>query len=543
MPLTPATVSLVASAALLLGACGGSTDASDEDRPAVDESKPVLTPDGPLRGLILASEVRPDGSIHEPRVTFTTLDERATAVVALGDDVPDGVKLTIDWYRVALRSRSHLFSQTIVVGPGGVAFSEGVARAGLAPGTYETVAHLAERQVRARWFVREESAASQRQAAGDDLILISQSTAASAQGAEGDPPGPGDAGYVPPEAPDPDSFDSGPCAVRASGNLQPMSGLTGVALWQGRCSTIAMQAEIAGSVRSLLEIEEVQAGDHMEGASTDLCDPMVSDLPGTPVVITVTGSGGATAREEFPIPDSGLAIGAGMLSEPESGTKVDGGDTIKLAAEAFVFPNALGIESLTVDAGGQTLARVGNVSGSTEPIACDLGRYRARTSILTYRVPDAAPPVVEICASAVGFDGNKGVDCLTFPTGEGEFWQGTWDGGFEVPAPCTPRVWPQRGTISFTVAEDGSLSGTTRLTNETGVCGGVDTPASAPAGGPITGKRTEQGFQLVLQLPTGGSQTVELVRTGNEAVGDFEMELGGVASWGAELALTCSTCG
>jgi hypothetical protein len=528
---------------VLLGACGGSDDdASDADSPPVDESKPLLAPDGPLHGLILANGVERDGAIREPRVTFTTLDESATAVVPLGKDVPGGAKLTIAWYRVTLRSRNHLFSHTVVVGPGGVAYSEGVAPAGLAPGTYETVAQLAERQVRARWFVREEPAGVERQAAGDGSILISQNEPVSAREYDWEPPEPGDADYVPPEHPEPDPRDAGPCAVRVSANVVPVSGLTGVATWEGACSTMAMRAEIAGSIRSLLEMD-VSAGDHLEGASTDLCDPISSDLPGTPIVITVIGSGGATAREAFRIPDNGIAIGTGLLSEPASGTKVEGGDTIELAAEGFVLPNALGIESLTVDAGGQTLERVGNASGSTEPVACDLGRYRARTSILSYRVPDPAPPVVEICATALGFDGNKGVSCLTFPTGEGEFWQGTWDGGFEVPAPCTPRVWPQRGTISFTVAPDGSLSGTTRLTNETGVCGGSDVPAMAAAGGRITGTKTETGFELVLQLPGGGTRTVELVRTGNEAAGDFEMELGPGARWEAELALTCTTCG
>lgn len=115
-----AVVPVVLMAACSGGGVGGAGATADEDGnlpvSGVDESKPPLQPDGPLRGLILATVVAEDRSVIDPRLGFTTDDTEATALVGLGDDVPEGATLTIAWYRLTgVDGRDHLFSHEIVV--------------------------------------------------------------------------------------------------------------------------------------------------------------------------------------------------------------------------------------------------------------------------------------------------------------------------------------------------------------------------------------------------------------------------------------------
>jgi hypothetical protein len=124
-----------------------------------------------------------------------------------------------------------------------------------------------------------------------------------------------------------------------------------------------------------------------------------------------------------------------------------------------------------------------------------------------------------------------------------ETWSGTWDGGFHVPPPCSPPIWEANGTVSFTVAADGAVSGAARITNEPGTCGGTGGPGPTPAGGTFTGRRTDEGFELRVLLPGVGERVVRLVRAGDEATGALSAPLGAGARYEVDLALRCTTCG
>ncbi len=123
-----------------------------------------------------------------------------------------------------------------------------------------------------------------------------------------------------------------------------------------------------------------------------------------------------------------------------------------------------------------------------------------------------------------------------------ETWEGTWDAGFHVPAPCTPSVWPQVGTLSATVAADGSLSGRGELVNHTGVCGGTDVPQEVPVTPLFTGVRTEDEIRLQIQLPGLGTRTVRMPRRGDVAEGTLTVPLGGASRWEIRARLECTTC-
>ena len=66
-----------------------------------------------------------------------------------------------------------------------------------------------------------------------------------------------------------------------------------------------------------------------------------------------------------------------MDSFPATGSHVEPGQTIALRALGMQIAPTLGIETLELFALGQQIDTTGNASGSTEPIACDAGRFFA----------------------------------------------------------------------------------------------------------------------------------------------------------------------
>src|SRR5688572_17777696 len=136
------------SAAVLLLALAACSGDSSEPKSSGAVLTPELAADGPLHGIVMVASAKADGSYSDPQLAFTTDDTEVTAILPFGDAVETGAALTVHWYSwSSFDKREELFSHEIAVGPGGHAFSQGVSAKGLAPGVYETVAKLGEREV------------------------------------------------------------------------------------------------------------------------------------------------------------------------------------------------------------------------------------------------------------------------------------------------------------------------------------------------------------------------------------------------------------
>lgn len=512
--------------ALIVVACSRGGVTADGSGPAeIFDATDVLQSDGPLRGVALTGYEDRSNPAFRPALTFTSDDVEATAVVALGE-VPAGATLDVTWYRVAGDGeRDFLFSHEIAVESGGAAFSQGVAAGGLAPGMYETVATMGDRLVHTPWVVREAKAA----ASSNDGLAGAASQAASTEGESTSTPAAGKSGYQPfwdlPFEPGPppdtctvDSIDAG---------MRPMTDIKASAWFLGPCSTGTLTAAVTGSPVALASSDNLEVPVGKLYGQTDVCGMSGgSDLPGTDVHFEVTGS--ASATEVFVLPDFGESLTAGLEGTPAAGTKVQAGDRIDVLALALamVMPPALGVKTLYVDDGNDLIESVGNQSGSDEPQPCDPRRIIAalRTQ---YRVPNDPPPIIELCATGVGFDGTKAKDCIRYYTGD--VWKGTLSGSHTGHGSGDSCTFPVSGTFEVTVDGTGIVTGE----GEFDVHGCGDTRGGT---WPITGLLDEDSVELnisdylvtkaevPISSPGHAAGDVEYHDRYNDAVARFEMD-------------------
>jgi hypothetical protein len=256
-------------------------------------------------------------NLIDPRLGFTTDDKSATAVVGLGVDVPEGATLTVAWYRLrGVDGREHLFSHKIVVGPGGLARSQGVAPKGLAPGQYETVATMGERQVRAPWVVRV-AAEPQRYGAGSAEFTSFVSQAPSPQ-EDWEVPGPGESSWDGDLPPPPEGSPPDTCTIVGfHPGLVPLTDVTASAFALGPCSELTLDATVAGLRVRIGSMEPGHAFSSVYG-QVDVCSlPGGRDLPGTVVRFQVSGS--ATGELDFTLPDLGPSSSPGSSPNPRRG--------------------------------------------------------------------------------------------------------------------------------------------------------------------------------------------------------------------------------
>lgn len=241
-----------ALALILAAACsGGAPDATGGSGAAVGSfsETDALQSDGSLRGVALTGHVDRSGPAIQPTLTFTSDDTEATAVIGLGD-VPEGSTLTVTWYGLTgVAERDLLFSHEIAVGPGGRAFSQGIAAGGLAPGMYETVATMGDQLVHRPWVVREAGAAPT-----DEGLAPAAVGAGAESGDESwNVPDPGeswwddggwDDGVGPPPAQGP-PLDT--CTLhRISAGRMEVRYITASAWLLGPCSTATLTATVSG---------------------------------------------------------------------------------------------------------------------------------------------------------------------------------------------------------------------------------------------------------------------------------------------------------
>jgi hypothetical protein len=508
---------LCAVVLLLAAACSGADDGQRDDAPSatgVDESKPPLRPDGPLRGLVMATGIAQDRSLIDPRLGFATDDKAATAIVGIGLDVSDGATLTVAWYRLrGVDGREHLFSHKIVVGPGGLAHSEGVAGKGLAPGLYETVATMRNRQVRAPWVVRV-AAEPQRYGAGSAEFTSFVGQAPSPQ-EDWEVPGPGESGWDGDLPPPPDASPPDTCTIVGfDPGLVPLTDVTASAFALGPCSELTLDATVAGPPVRIGSMEPAHAFSWVYG-QVDVCSlPGGSDLPGTVVRFEVSGSASDTL--DYTLPDLSDLLIAGIEAEPVAGSHVEAGDRIGLHALAMMFSPSLGIEVLYVDDGSDLIGSVGNLSGTDGPVSCDYGRNIANL-LDEYVVPDDPPAVIGICAHAKSFPGAMASDCIEFYTGE--VWKGTYTGTLTYDCNVLGvRSGTVEGELTITVGTDGTATMDV-IQTLTGISCGPDAgPVTSPRFTLATGRKTPTGFEFP-SIAGSGSLTIPV--SGDRGTGTF----------------------
>ena len=517
---------------------GGSTDASDESADPDKGSTAFsldgsLQPDGPLRGIGFTGHVDREAPKIRPTLSFTTEDTEVTAVIGLGD-LDEGSTVVVTWYRVAgLQQREALFSHEITVDQGGRAFSQGVAPTGLAPGIYDTEATMDGHVVHTPWVVQE---------AGGSATGSTGSTAQAASGDEDwNVPDGGDSWSddgtdLPPTPTAPTETCS---FVTINGAMTPIADVKATAWWSGRCTTGSLTATVAGPPVTLASSDSLGGPTpvpHLYGASW-ACDlPGGSDMPGTVVHLEASGSGGGSA--DYTLPDNGETLVTLLEGRPEAGGRVEPGQQIDVIAMAMVMAPALGVQKLTLEDGTTVIGSVGNQSGSSEAQECDPRRFSAGLTA-TYDVPSDPPPIIELCATGVGFDGTESKDCIRYYTGE------VWTGSGTFTSSAT---YPQGGGVckdaveiayTFGIGDDGGIEGTGVATHTSeAVCPfpmsgtqwetmglsvsghleGSDLSLSFANAGALepAGSYDAGGFGVSLAL---GSGTVDLTVQGTSAVG------------------------
>jgi hypothetical protein len=514
-------------AMLLAAACGGqppNTVAGTSNASGGFSVTDALQPDGPLRGVVFTSHVdRKNPKVH-PALAFTTKDTEVTAVIGLGD-VAKGPTVTVTWYRVeGLAQRHELFAHEIAVKPGGLAFSQAVAPNGLAPGIYDTVATM-DGHVTHTPFVVNEAAASQMGMTGQGAT----------DEAPPETPVSGDSGWSGPEGdlPQPPGISMDMCRLDLSGSIRaPVPNVDATAAWIGPCSAGTLTATVSGPPQTLASSESLDVPVGLLHGSINVCRLAGgSDLPGTVVHLAATGS--ASGSKDITAPDFGESLVAGLLGVPVAESNVEPGDRITIDAFAMVVPPALGVKTLYVDDGSDLLESVGNLSGSDRPQPCDPLRLVARL-VTEYTVPVTPPPVIELCATGVGFDGTQSKNCIRYYTGE--VWEGSATSAVTTApesGPCgNPFVLESR--VQLVVAADGAVTGTYDVTG----CG-VSEPHAE-----FTGTVTDAGFlfpQLVVF--TNGALIPKVSATHAQAsLTNIQGTTAAGATWVTTWDLTCKTC-
>jgi hypothetical protein len=481
------------------GAASGAARGSAKP-PRVDDAKPILEPDGPLRGVVMTGALPEAGPVTEWRLAFTTADREATAIIGLGSEARKGARLRVAWYRVdGPGKRTHLFSQRLKVrAGGGLAYSQGVAERGLAPGSYEIVATLGKRQVRVPWVVRVGDASANAPVAGASRRGFSAPGAQASTLEDWELPTPGEQGWYEPEPPAEPSAP-GPCTLDSIiGSMSPMTDVRASAWYLGSCSSKTLTASVTGAPVTLASSVETEGPLSALHGAVDVCTDLAggSDLPGTVVHLAATGSDGATLTSNYTLPDLGeIGPVVGIQTSPPAGTRVDAGDTITVSALALLLPPALGVKVLYLSADDELLESVPNLSGSTEPVPCDLRRNVAVIERYRYEVPDDPPPIVTLTADAADFQDRRGehsTETVSFPTIEGELWQGTISGGFQFPG-CGAGTVSGRVTLAV---EDGAVSGTSGFEGSSFECASGTSGATGTVEGVVTGRKTRNGFEL-----------------------------------------------
>jgi hypothetical protein len=553
----------LAFAFVLLAACSGEPDPSGSS--GVDQTKPFLQPDGPLRGFIMATGIADDGSIGDPRFEFTTDDREATALLGLGDNVPEDSTLTVAWYRFdGPGEREHLFSHQIRIGPGGYAFSQGIAAGGLAPDLYETVATMGEWQVRTPWVVRTPEPATEEPAdtagggGSGPLGFVLQASAGDPapptggeSGWEDDAPraspAPGDLEYdgpPPPAEPPPDS-----CTVdELQSAVDPSLGVPVEASvhWRGPCSTMILTATISGPPKTLASTDfgdTTRDESSLSGGEWTCLLPGRSDMPGTVVRFAAEGSEGAAVTEKLTLPDVGDTLTAAVESEPEAGSRVEPGSTVTLEALAMLFLPALGVEGLELSANGELFDSAGNASHTDEPIPCDLGRMVSWIRESKYEVPEDADPIIEICAEATGFDGMEARDCIELYTGE--VWEGTYEGDIHYPT-CNPAATFE-GRLTLVVGADGAVairgSDGTVVHTLSSCVGGVGDTTETGHSSMLTAEKIASGFHIEGGIAGAGVLPQGLVVRveGERGEGSTRFSMG-ITDTRVDVAIECTSC-
>jgi hypothetical protein len=497
-------LALVISVAWVGAACGGRTSTTPAPAPPasalpVDTSKPILAPDGPLRGATMAGPLRRGDAVTKWRVGFGPADREVNALIGVGTDARAGADLEVAWYRIdGPNARTHLFSHELKVrSGGGLVFSQGVAKNGLAPGHYETVATVDEHQVRVPWVVRV--------VAEKTSVVLGAVPLARVRAESGDEdwnvPESGERGWYD-EDPPAEPSEPGPCtADSVLASMSPMTDVSASAWYTGQCSDRTLTAAVSGAPVTLSSHPEPDGPLSDLGGRADICTDLAggSDLPGTVVHLVATGSDGARATETYTLPDFGeYGPVVTIETDPPAGTKVEPGDTITVNAVSVLMPPALGVKALYISAGDELLKSVPNFSGSSEPEPCDLRRYIALIEGYRYEVPNEPPPVITLTAESADFHDRTGEyssETVSFPTVDG-----AWTGTIKATNDGQTCAGLENGTVVLNVT-DKAVTGQIDASGSYDCEGGVTVPTAGIIR--LAGTLENNEFRLHIEALTG----------------------------------------
>ncbi len=503
--------------------------------------------DGPILGLNVAATLDEQGQLVDPTFTFSPDQPQITVVAYIGE--PTSSSLEIAWYRLPDEGEPEpLFTHTVEVAAGDLAYSVGQNPGALAPGTYKAVATLGD------------------QSEGIEFDVASEPT---------------DGGTITNTA---ETAGTQSPTAGGSGTRRPASGgSNGSGLWVGN-----LYGDIDAATDSVADIVEIVSTIEMPSAKVEVkaciknqackivgryetpkssaigsggfkinpCNlPGGSDLPGTELSVTAQMVKGGTEKDvaKITLGDDSLAPRVEVVAELngveltqkefQSGMRVEPGDKIKLTVTAEETPSGgpwqTGIEYIQVFANGKHLNEEGQGDYTALRHKTCKEKSMKQAEKFTYRVPKKNPPAeITLCAMAEDFVGNVSNDeddCGTFYTGE------VWEGIFRAQGGDARCFQAFEGPVQLVVARDGVVTGTGRIQlKEQRMdpihCLLITTPFDVEA----SGTKDEGGFHLTLIESRGGSVLViDVPVQGQRGENTIQTALGSSVT----IKLECKTCG
>jgi len=467
---------------------------------------PPVETKGPIAAMMMASSIDDHGQAVKPQFTFPPDEKQITVIVRVGEVT--GSLLNLTWYRISKDRDERLFEHTVDVNSYDRAYSTGknpgaFGNFKLATGTYKIIATLEGQKREVGFDVSVPEGQSQ---------LAKQSEAAQAM-----PPLPGESGRVPRAAAKSD--EAGDCSIHLEGqnpdNDAFVVDVNAVKLCMGRLTPVDVAAFIEGKPIQVRLVGDPKMGNY----EIQPC-PGGSDGPGTKVTVT------ALDRESLFGSQKTIVIELGADTKKPyvklittrdgkvltSGTPVKTDDRIEIFAtareELSGGPWQSGVKILQVldESATNPLGKLGEYTNpSKRSLSCD-AKTEVTVGPIVYKVPEKHDKFIVICAETADYAENPAGDCHKFPTGvpyKGKYKYRSSrkyfsNDGASLVSTCTDEY---AGTLTFSVAPDGSLVGTASGSPTREVCPGTGGMTLRQATDyTVTGRKTASAFELYFKF-------------------------------------------
>lgn len=469
---------------------------------------------GPIVAMLPAPSVDEQGQPVNPTFTFDPSAPQIAVAIQLGQFSATQT-LSVTWYQETNQGDQKLFSDSMQVNAFDRAYSIGKNPGKLAQGNYKIVAAMNGQSQQLEVTVTE-PAQNQAQTQGQ------AATSTGAQSQTGQPPVSGGSGtepsssFAPPAASSSPSQNGASCALMmfhfgGAIDYHPPT-VPAEAVFTGSCGKVEIQEyAVVNNMGSPQQIGNIQkydlTGAILPGGSVsigldpiDPCSsqfPSPSDLPGTPVTISVKEINGRVAPSSITVrlspDDYPPKVNAGFQSSSNS-DKVKTGDKISVNFEASDFQGLrghwqYGLEDIHITVNGKAVEGDKWIYGPP-PKSCSGKKQDVRDSY-TYTVLPSDTGELVVCVEAEDYDPNLTKYCHTYHTGK--LWTGTVQAtGANIGGSAT-----YAGTLTLNEDAQGVLTGQGQVTLTSWHCTLHGNPAQAISFG-MTG--SDDGKQLKLQV-------------------------------------------